>query len=499
MRDQILNSFLKDFVDENGLTHLEESEAFEHFAAYSIIARHHPEPFEPEDVRVGGPGSSFDGAAVLVCDHIVSSIEELEHFKNELKRLEVKFVFVEAKTSANFDGKQIGAFIQGVRQFFERPLSAEANSSIASLYELKEHIFNKLSIYLNPTPTCHLYYVCTGKWDPASVRPEVDMGCDDLRKLSLFSTVEFTAVDAEALKRFYRQSKQKLIREIVFDKFTILPAITNVQEAYIGILPSLEYLKLVTDDEGELNKRIFCDNVRDFQGLNPVNLEIQATLQESQRSDRFALLNNGVTIVARDVNKVGTKFKLSDYQIVNGCQTSHVLFYNRASLTNHVWLPIKLIVTNDTEVTNQVIQGTNRQTEVKSEALESLQQFHRDLEEYYLASSKGKQQKLYYERRSKQYEYLQIPKHYIITLATQTKCFIAMFLNEPQSTHRYYGELLESYRGRMFQESHSPMPYFVSGLAFMAVAAMFAEAQLPRELRAFRFQLLMAFRLLQEK
>src|SRR5262249_33174180 len=149
---------------------------------------------------------------------------------------------------------------------------------------------------------------------------------------------------------------------------TILPQMNGVQEAYIGIVPCLEYLKLVCESDGTLNRRLFYDNVRDFQGHNSVNVEIRDTIRDAERNDLFALLNNGVTVVARDVNKVGATFRLKDYQVVNGCQTSHMLYLNKDYLTNKVYLPFKLIVTADAAVTNQITHGTNRQTEVKPEA-----------------------------------------------------------------------------------------------------------------------------------
>jgi cold shock CspA family protein len=229
-----------------------------------------------------------------------------------------------------------------------------------------------------------------------------------------------------------------------------------------------------------------------------VNREIAATLREHQQNDRFALLNNGVTIVARDLTKIGAKFRLKDYQVVNGCQTTHVLVENRTSLTASIFLPVKLVVTSDAEVINQVIQGTNRQTEVTLEALRSLAPFQKKLEEFYAAVGRDRRIRLFYERRSKQYEQEQLPRHQVVSLATQTKCFIAMFLNEPHSTHRYYGELLNSYDGRLFLESHSPMPYFVSGLAFVTLETILRSDESFRDLRQLRYQLLMVFRLLNE-
>ena len=183
---------------------------------------------------------------------------------------------------------------------------------------------------------------------------------------------------------------------------------------------------------------------------------------------------------------------------MNGCQTSHILHLNRESLTDTVFLPIKLIVTGDAEVTNHIIQGTNRQTEVKVEAFESLAPFQKELEEFYTAVGRDRKPPIYYERRSKQYEHMNVRRDRIVTLTTQVKCFVAMFLNEPQSTHRYYGELLNSYRNRIFGPSHTHMPYFTAGVCLNAVESAFSLGSLPRELRKFKYHFLMVFRLMNE-
>jgi len=59
-------------------------------------------------------------------------------------------------------------------------------------------------------------------------------------------------------------------------------------------LPCSEFLKLITDEDGEIQKSLFYDNVRDFQGSNPVNSEIAATLNSSDTAGNFVLLNNGI-------------------------------------------------------------------------------------------------------------------------------------------------------------------------------------------------------------
>ena len=49
-----------------------------------------------------------------------------------------------------------------------------------------------------------------------------------------------------------------------------------------------------------------------------MNAEIRETLKAESGRMRFAILNNGVTVVARRLQTTGNKFAVTDYQIVNG-------------------------------------------------------------------------------------------------------------------------------------------------------------------------------------
>ena len=500
MKDRILESYLASFVNEHNLSDLDESDAFERFANFCIVSREHPGDFEFEDISVGGDGdSAIDGLAILVNEHPISSMEEIDYFKKNFRRLDVQFLFIQSKTSDKFEASDMGNFLFGIKSFFERePLTIE-NKEVQRLRHLKDYIY-QFTIDMDTNPLCRMYYVTAGKWiEDANLRGRISKGVDELKSTNIFSEVKFFPIDAERLGTIYRELKRKVVREVTFDKHTILPLMDNVQEAYIGILPSKEYLRLICDEEGNLLRTLFYDNVRDFQGNNPVNMEIQETLADSTQNDKFALFNNGITVVARSINKVGAAFKIQDFQIVNGCQTSHILYRNRSVLNEKILIPIKLIVTSDPEVTNHIIKATNRQTEVKLEAFESLREFQKKLEEFYTGFGKNNTPRLYYERRSKQYDHLPIPPKDIVTLPAQVKCFLAMFLNEPHSTHRYYGELIEANRGRMFLENHPPYPYYISGFALCVLEEFFVQNRIERFFKKFKYQMLMLLRLQSEK
>ena len=497
MRDQILSGYLNDFTGEHNLQALPEDELFEHFCDFCTISRYHPDPFDLHEVRIGGGGDlGIDGLAIIVNDHIVPAVESIDHLKNVLRRLDVQFIFVQAKRSSKLDSARLGSFFYGVKQFFSRREPKVAHSQLRHLWTLKEYIHDS-SIDMERSPQCNLFYAYGGEWknDP-QVSDRADQETEALRLIDIFSAVDIEFLDAKELRRIYRSLRHKIVREIHFEKHTTLPKIDGVREAYIGILPCHEYMKLLCDDDGTLMKHLFYDNVRDFQGNNEVNSEIADTLHHAAERDKFVVLNNGITVVAKAMNRVGESFTLREYQIVNGCQTSHVLYQNSQTLNNEIYVPIKLIITEDLDIVNRITTATNRQTEVQVEAFASLTAFQKELEEFYMTFGKQQSVRLYYERRSKQYEGEEISRHQIVTLSNQIAYFSAMFLNEPQSTHRYYGELLEAYKTRIFRETHSLFPYYTSARTAAEFERLWLSGDVDRQMKRLKPQVMMLVRVL---
>jgi AIPR protein len=237
---------------------------------------------------------------------------------------------------------------------------------------------------------------------------------------------------------------------------------------------------------------LFYDNVRDFQDYNEVNKEIRATLQ-SEGKDRFAVMNNGVTLVAKSLQAVGNRFIVEDYQIVNGCQTSHVLYDNEGLVGDQVYVPLKVIVTADEEITNSIITAANRQTQVKRDQLFALSDVQKKLEDYF--ESYRDKQRLYYERRSKQYAHVNgVEKVRIVTAPQQIRAFASMFLDEPHRASRYYSELLSLVGDRIFGHQHRLEPYYTSAYALYKLEFLFRNGQLDQRYRPARYHLLMTLR-----
>jgi cold shock CspA family protein len=493
--DRIIESFIEDFKSEYNYQNVELSKLFEHFVNYILASKIYPDRSSLDKINVGGnhnPG--IDGLAIMANNHLVTSEEEIDYFIQDADLLNIEFNFIQAKTTSSFEMAGINTFISSVKEFF-RDGELNFEDELLNLRDLKNYIY-KNSIKMETSPSLKLYYASTGKWmNDQNLTTIINSGVKDLEESELFSNIKFIPIDADKLKALYREIKNKITREIIFEKHTILPKIDNITESYLGLLPAKELINTITDDDGDIIKTIFYDNVRDFQGFNKVNNGIKATIESQEARDKFVLLNNGITIVAKSLNKIGSAFKISDFQIVNGCQTSHVLHCSKDDIDDSISIPLKLIVTDNEETINDIIRATNSQTEVKNEAFEILKPFHKKLEDFYLSFEREENKKVFYERRSKQFLSSRAKSDKIVGLSTQISSFVAMFLNEPQSTHRYFGELLKSYSSRLFQENHSFYPYYTSGLAISILDDFFRENKLSPSLKRFKYHLLLMFRI----
>ena len=500
MKDTILKGFVKNFAQEREIRATDNRlpYVFETFSAYSILRKYHDfDASDPENqVIIGGGGDGgLDAIAILINQRLVRSIEDIDSFLKEGGRFNVEYIFIQAKLSTSFSSESIGHFIYGVERFFSYNTDiSTSNEELSILKRISRHLMeNTIHMYANPA--CHLYFVNTGQWrEPEDLVHRIDDGKQRLTALNLFSQVDINAVDANELKSIYRDLKHSVVKDIEFPNCATFPEIEGVEQAYVGLLSGDQYLRLITQADGSLNRDLFYNNIRDFQGSNAVNEEIHQTISSSESKINFPLLNNGVTIVARSIMRTGNRFKIADYQIVNGCQTTHVLHLNRSAVNARVFIPVKLVATNNNRIIGEIIKANNRQTEIKPEAWESLTPFHTELEDFYMyQKTKNEEERIYYERRSKQYVFDNIPPARIVTLPRQIQSFIGMFLNEPHSHHRYYGELLKAYDKQLFLEIHKPDPYYTSGITLLAVDRLIDR--IDRKLGQYKYHLLMLLRL----
>ena len=265
-------------------------------------------------------------------------------------------------------------------------------------------------------------------------------------------TCSSTSLGAAEIHRNFSQIENREEATFNFPRKVTIPKIRGVREAYLGVVSAREFLKLVEDDDGAIKGSVFYDNVRDFQDMNVVNQGIAETLENPDTAILFPVLNNGVTVVAQSVRPVGEDVTVEDYQIVNGCQTSHVLHAAKGRLTDDILVPLRLVVTEEDQVASSITKATNRQTPVDEGNLQALTDFQKELEAFF----EGQQDKrrLYYERRSRQYSSQKVEQTRVISPLVQMRAFAAFALDEPHSGSRYYRGLYDRVPAEIFNAQH---------------------------------------------
>ena len=189
---------------------------------------------------------------------------------------------------------------------------------------------------------------------------------DRLGGEGLFSERKVDPVDRERLIQLWMKSVSSVTATVRVFASASFPKSPGIEESYVITASARDFVdKILTDENGCMRRSIFEENVRDFIGLdNEINSEISKALEAPSTRSRFGILNNGITIVSPDVRLQSNEMFLADYQIVNGCQTSHVLFENKTLLTDDATVMAKIIETDDQKIIDEVVRSTNRQTRV---------------------------------------------------------------------------------------------------------------------------------------
>ena len=489
--DRITKALLDDFAKEHSIENLSEDKQFEHFSAFSMIRRHYSRNFNTDDVVLGGGGDTgIDAIAIIVNNVLITDIDQLEELYVLNGYIEPVFIFVQSDRGAKFEGAKLGNVVYGIIDFFEDVPKLVRSSQLQDIAQISDDIIAKYAASLRPA-RCYVYYVTTGQTvtsaDLSSRRQSAEQ---DLNNLSIFSRVEVSYIGSSELNQAYRQTRSPISRTFNFDHRTEIPATEGVIASAIGYLPFSELKKLLTDESGEeLLTNIFDDNIRDYQNGKPVNQAIGDTLR-SDDSAKFVLMNNGITIIAKDLKTITSKWTVTDYQIVNGCQTSNVLFENRNNIDDNVLVPVRVIHTTDERIKDLITKATNSQTEIKPDQFASRFKFSRDLET--LFNSFDDPYKLFYERRDGQYDRSGESKQRIVEPSTVLRSYAAIFREIPHISTKNYRSIRDSIGDDYLSDNHKHLPYYYAAYAWFRLDQMFRGKLIAPAYKASRYHILMA-------
>lgn len=453
--DVVTTGLLRAFQKDRDLGQLSEAEAFEAFAGFCVLSSYYEAEFNPEAFRIGGGNDlSIDVYGILVNGMLMRDEAEVRTAVESTPRIDVQIVLIQAKTTSGFDTNVIPSLADNFYALFHHdPMSYPASAEVDNLRRCLSFILTDHISKLTGAPRLHIYYVTTATEVADLQKAKARNAESRLMQLNLFDEVAFRLVTARELRELYQHATEAVSARFTMVKKVPLPAIPGIEQSLMGLLPARDLVDyILTDPGGGIRKTLFHENVRDFQDFNDVNREIQATLRDPERRKRFAVFNNGITIITRELKPIGDEIHIRDFQIVNGCQTCHVLYYEREHLTDAVQVSVRIVQSRDEEIMGGIVQATNRQTAVTSEELLAREAFHKDLESFFCAQELPR--RLYYERRSKQYSQRDdVEKTRIVTQGQLTRAYAGMFLVKSGKGQR---------RVELFRDSHHPIAYYAA-------------------------------------
>ena len=165
--DRITQAFLDEFSISHNFTMYETSVQFEHFANFcALSAETGMVEIDIQDMHTGNATQGIDGIAIEVNGAIVCSIDEIETLIKQNKKLDVKFIFVQAKTSDSFDNSEISNFLSFVKVFFsDEAKNTFSTEEMADFIEMKDFIYSNSRYMKVKNPIIRLYYIASGKWN----------------------------------------------------------------------------------------------------------------------------------------------------------------------------------------------------------------------------------------------------------------------------------------------------------------------------------------------
>ena len=494
--DQITKALVAEFLDQAQMASGGEATDFERFVAHVVIAPQIDAALDYGAVLTGSGGDTgLDAIGIIVNGQLATDPDDIDVLADGGATLDVNYIFVQTETATSFSTSKVGQIEYGVKDFFASEPTLARNEAVTEAADVSAQILKHARLFRNGNPSCTIYYATAGRWmGDQNLRARIGSARSEIDDLNLFSKVTFVPLDAREIQRRYQTLNAGVEREFIFQNRIPFPDIDGVSESHLGYISATDLVAILEGDDGALLSTIFYDNVRDFQGeSNSVNHEIAKTL-DSERRSRFPLMNNGVTVIARSVRQTGTRFTIQGFQVVNGCQTSNVLWANRERLDPSVLVPLRLISTEDEDVIVDIIRATNRQTEVKEEQFFATSDYLKQLESYF--ESTTIERRLYLERRLKQHAGSSVERTRIIPFNSLVRSFASLALNEPHRATRNYKQVLERIPVDILNPDHRPAAYLASASSLYRLEFLFRNNVLDRRFSAAKYHLLLASRLI---
>lgn len=491
--DRIIKAHLDQFSREQAIESEEESVRFEKFANFAILQSLVAKRLDVELVTTGEDDDGTDGVAIIINEELVVGAQEASAaLSNDRKNNDVQLVCIQSKTSSSIDLGDFLKFKESILRLISEETYGAANQIQKDAREALDVVIANVSKIRNGRPNIKAFFVTAGNNTPQQPQNSaLSNAKNELERTKCFNSITLEFANAELLIREWVASYSSIEVNLEMHSHAGLPQIDGIEESYLAVIKASEFVdKLLVSNDGNIRSQLFEDNVRHYLGeSNDVNSSIARTIADPLKRSRFPVLNNGITIVSPDVVVRTNKLFIRDPQIVNGCQTSHVLFENRNSISSDMMITVKVVEAEDEDVYADLVRATNSQSQVEGRQFLSLSPMAREIENYF-NTYEGEDGRLYFERRLRQYVGKSVPALRVIDLDTVARAFAAMYLRRPDLAFKYPQAMYEQLETQLFSESNKAILYYASALVIYRIHVLTSSSAITSAVRKYKWHVL---------
>lgn len=196
--------------------------------------------------------------------------------------------------------------------------------------------------------------------------------------------------------------------------------------------------------DGIVSQALFASNVRGSLGRTKVNKDIGASIDDASEHQNFLLYHNGLTILCEKINKAADTIVISDYSVVNGCQSLTSLYDHRRKVTEDLRIMVRLIeLPPGSDLADRITHHSNNQNSINARDLQSNSTIQRRLQSEFRTRYDGE-------------VFYRIKRGELTGLATSViendeagRLLLAFDLKQPWSCHQTY-KILDELHAAIF-------------------------------------------------
>lgn len=459
---------------------------FSRLCTYLAILRLDLPVISYEDgVTEGRDDCGFDGLAIALGNQTIANPDQAELLAEACVSLaeqgtgpaRPRVLFVQSKRSPVCSNNEVKLFGVNALDFLSMRrrqwMAQKPNSAVLRWWEIYDRIREVYSRNWIPLEVeADLVFAYSGVWNEEKTRAESSRQAAEerLREQLGHPHARFSMWGSEEIALALLRTTPEVTN--LLRGAAVVPLPPAPARGFLGYAPAASILALLPESGDSLDETMFTENVRSFLGLEPKHNPGAAGLAQTLDSGCGAeviLRHNGITIVAREARVIESDLELTEYQIVNGAQTAHVLHEKRDKLKD-VHLAVKVVVTADEDLKNEVIRGANTQSPVDDYDMLSRLPYLRRLQEHFLSFAPSHPERLWMQRRrgerllERDYD----PKR-VVTPRQLLEAFSATVLASPHTVHGHPGKCLEYVRReKIFAPKHSFTVYRALGCLLFA-------------------------------